>query len=298
MNDVAIKNIDKIIEMYNRGDTALEIGKDYGLSEQMSWNMLNVFKKIGVISCEHERERKGKIKEQKLKETEERNMNIVDDYKNSISVEDIEKKYKVSYQLIRKVLDGGMVGLNRRWYDLKYPLNLIRDIFGEIDFEVSEDTIKGLNFSINTLSEREANILDEYYENKLSLREIAKIFTLTGSRIQQIRDKSLRKLRHPSRSNYIKFGYEGYTEIVNNKKKEFKNVLNNERIEDNKIEELDLSVRAYNCLKRSGINKVSDIKNMMQLMTMRNCGRKTSKEIMNKLKEIGYEIPEDESEVM
>ena len=55
------------------------------------------------------------------------------------------------------------------------------------------------------------------------------------------------------------------------------------------IEELDLSVRSYNCLKRAGINTVKDLseKTYEQMLEIRNLGRKASEEVLFKLEELG-----------
>ena len=62
------------------------------------------------------------------------------------------------------------------------------------------------------------------------------------------------------------------------------------------IEELDLSVRAYNCLKRAAINTVADICDMTpsQLQKVRNLGRKCYDEILEKLNALGVSIKEEE----
>ena len=55
------------------------------------------------------------------------------------------------------------------------------------------------------------------------------------------------------------------------------------------IEELDLSVRAYNCLKRAGINSVAELvqKNEDDMMKVRNLGRKSLEEVQQKLEALG-----------
>ena len=55
------------------------------------------------------------------------------------------------------------------------------------------------------------------------------------------------------------------------------------------IEELDLSVRAYNCLKRAGINSVAELvqKNQEDMMKVRNLGRKSLEEVEQKLSGLG-----------
>ena len=55
------------------------------------------------------------------------------------------------------------------------------------------------------------------------------------------------------------------------------------------IEELDLSVRSYNCLKRAGINTVQELaqRSMDDMMKVRNLGKKSLEEVERKLKELG-----------
>ncbi len=63
------------------------------------------------------------------------------------------------------------------------------------------------------------------------------------------------------------------------------------------IEELDLSVRSFNCLKRAGINTVEDLisKSEEDMMKVRNLGRKSLEEVMQKLGSLGFSLhSEDE----
>jgi len=70
----------------------------------------------------------------------------------------------------------------------------------------------------------------------------------------------------------------------------------NAKIMDMTIEDLDLSVRSYNCLKRAGINNVSDLvqKSEDDMMKVRNLGRKSMEEVKKKLIELGLGLSEDE----
>ena len=58
------------------------------------------------------------------------------------------------------------------------------------------------------------------------------------------------------------------------------------------IEELDLSVRSFNCLKRAGINTVEDLINKSEddMMKVRNLGRKSLEEVVEKLKNLGFNL--------
>ena len=69
-----------------------------------------------------------------------------------------------------------------------------------------------------------------------------------------------------------------------------------EKILDMTIEELDLSVRSYNCLKRAGINTVEDLtlRKEEEMMKVRNLGRKSLDEIVEKLKELKLTFAPDE----
>ncbi len=62
------------------------------------------------------------------------------------------------------------------------------------------------------------------------------------------------------------------------------------------IEELDLSVRSFNCLKRAGINTVEDLVNKSEdeMMKVRNLGRKSLEEVIAKLQSLGFNLTKDE----
>ena len=64
------------------------------------------------------------------------------------------------------------------------------------------------------------------------------------------------------------------------------------------IEELDLSVRSFNCLKRAGINTVADLVNTTEedMMKVRNLGRKSYEEVVNKLADMGLNLAKVENQ--
>jgi DNA-directed RNA polymerase subunit alpha len=65
------------------------------------------------------------------------------------------------------------------------------------------------------------------------------------------------------------------------------------------IDELELSVRSYNCLKRAGINTVAELcsKTPDEMMKVRNLGRKSLDEVLEKLKELGLKLNSSEETV-
>lgn len=69
-----------------------------------------------------------------------------------------------------------------------------------------------------------------------------------------------------------------------------------EKVLEMTIEELDLSVRSYNCLKRAGINTVEDLTNKSEedMMKVRNLGKKSLDEVENKLSGLGLYLKKEE----
>ena len=62
------------------------------------------------------------------------------------------------------------------------------------------------------------------------------------------------------------------------------------------IDDLDFSVRAYNCLKRAGINTLGDLteKTELEMMKIRNLGKKSLKEVIDKIKDMGLKFREED----
>ncbi|MGL4818399.1 MAG: DNA-directed RNA polymerase subunit alpha [Bacilli bacterium] len=85
---------------------------------------------------------------------------------------------------------------------------------------------------------------------------------------------------------------EATTAVIMEEKEEDKK----EKVLEMTIEELDLSVRAYNCLKRAGINTVQELANKTEedMMKVRNLGRKSLEEVKHKLEELGLGLRKDD----
>jgi DNA-directed RNA polymerase subunit alpha len=81
------------------------------------------------------------------------------------------------------------------------------------------------------------------------------------------------------------------TEVMVEKEEDHK-----EKMLEMTIEELDLSVRSYNCLKRAGINTVQELtdKTEAEMMKVRNLGRKSLEEVKNKLSDLGLSLRQDD----
>lgn len=69
-------------------------------------------------------------------------------------------------------------------------------------------------------------------------------------------------------------------------------IISENNMDDMKIEELDFTVRSYNCLKKAGVNTIGDLGKMTyaELLKIKNLGRKSLNEIIDKMKELGFDL--------
>lgn len=197
---------------------------------------------------------------------------------------------------------------------LKLNENLIYDYKYAIEnFDENWEYVK------TTLTLNEGKCIELYYKNGLNLQEIGKEIGLTKERIRQIINKGIRRLSHPSRLKILVEGYKNIKEVkslnenIQNElirlRKEYAELLQIKTKEDISeeikevltkpssilIEELDLSSRIYNCLKRANLNTIEDIIKLsgFELRKIRNLGLKSTKEIINKIQERGFEMKAD-----
>lgn len=202
-----------------------------------------------------------------------------------------------------------------------YPINLLAaikcidpsDMIEELS-GLGLDRKRGIAAALATLTEQEETIVLLRYKHHQTLEQVGSHYELSQESTQQIIDKALRKMRHPSRRVLLEKGIEEYIESVIEAKvklrlyheymrgyldgvedtKAYNNTeVNNDmyppkiaEILDLPIEEFDLSVRAFNCLKRAGVNKVRDLLTYTtseSIMKIRNLGKRASEEIASRL---------------
>ena len=95
-----------------------------------------------------------------------------------------------------------------------YPENLLTDIglelvFGKPEYSpLNDDQMAGLAHALTTIREREQEMIRLRYEEKKTLQEIGDQYELSRERVRQIIAKGVRKLRHPSRTVYIRDGFD------------------------------------------------------------------------------------------
>lgn len=206
-----------------------------------------------------------------------------------------------------------------------WPYNLLDKLVGDTwSKPLSNDQIDGLNYAIESLSDREKYCVKEYFLEEKSMKDIGCHYDVTYERIRQILHKALRKLRSPDRFKYVRYGFKGYWVVDQTRKEELRKkhlqilIHQNERMEkkldvteenDEEMEkllsisliELNLSVRSYNCLYRwkymggPEINTLYDLTRVtgQELMSCRNIGMKSFKEIEAKLAEYGLKFKEE-----
>lgn len=210
-------------------------------------------------------------------------------------------------------------------YESPYPYNLLDDIFGEtFDHVLSEDEANGLNYCLRTLNEKEQTVIGLRYEKEMTLRQAGKELNVTLERIRQIQAKALRKLKSPVRLNYILYGEQGNLRKkdlddreyqLNSRERqliEIENRLGLKRVEPDEANieqigydearksktgrngltysdaflDLELSVRSFNCLARSGFLTVADVIKAIRdgsIIKVRNLGHKSLEEIINRV---------------
>lgn len=143
------------------------------------------------------------------------------------------------------------------------------------------------------LSEREFRVISLRYDEGLSLEEAGKILGVTRERVRQVESHAIQKLR--ARKDHFRMVPEYRVEYLERQVKLLQLQIANckvdgkEKSENVPIEDLNLSVRSYNCLRNAGILTLAQLaqKKESEIMRMRNLGKKSFLEIRKKMTEHG-----------
>lgn len=189
---------------------------------------------------------------------------------------------------------------------MEYPKNLLYAVRGALEddepTELTPDVLAGIEYALSTLKERERYILVERYKGKRTLRSIGEDLGVKPERVRQIVNKAERNLRHPRNTAFMTIGVIGYIKKVNaieyerGYKKGFdegyeqgmKDAPNgvvragmSVTLASLPIEVLDLSIRAFNALKRAGYNSIGDIVPLThrEMIHIKNLGPKQRGEV-------------------
>ena len=208
---------------------------------------------------------------------------------------------------------------------IEWPYNLLQQI-GAVNDDPFEHMATDVELLIaiclrQSITERERKVLMlRYYEQKTQ-KEVGKIFGITGSRVREIEAKAIRKMRSYESEYILRNGIKAYFDKRVNEKvsvllkqrmeeleEEYRIKMAGAVIKDDEtkramvaklmettIEEMDLSVRGYNCLHRAGVRTVRDLLRMFptyeRAVKIRNLGRKSLEEIIEKVQGLGFAWP-------
>lgn len=189
-----------------------------------------------------------------------------------------------------------------------FPKNLIENITGDqIDFEIPSDFVGTLYYVLySTMGKRESDILLAYFTTESTYASIGKEYGVGNEHVRQIICKALYKLRMPSRKTMLMNGikkekmiaYEaGFKDGESLTKSEIiRSLSSNQPISESavfnipeanliRVEDMGLSARTLNCLKRSGMNTLADVLRAKKegLKKIRYLGVKSYNEIANVL---------------
>ena len=181
--------------------------------------------------------------------------------------------------------------------------------------------IPGMMKSLTDLTDREQKILYMRFNNHMTLEQIGRKHNITRERVRQCVAKGLRKLRHPTRCCFVKYGKEGgafFNELkalkqeyhdlsekydtlcamVEEKEKEVLAIAHDNsspkvfidcyQYEETDAAKLDLSVRSYNCLLRANAVHIDDIVDLLKtgkIIRLRNLGKQSLIEILTAVRD-------------
>lgn len=310
-----LEDIENFKDMFKSGMSIRDIGRVYGVCEEtMKSYALPRLKGMGHITEEMKKERKANIK---LNRSTRKGHSIATKVHLYIEEHGLQKtifnavmfsdkelrnefdiKCQAQVATLRNELTKQCT-ITDKWcyeklvcavYDIKSYEEWV-ELLGS--FPLDYDRRMGLNYVLATLPSRESNIINLYHGDNLTDKAIGKLYGICPGRVQQIRHKAYRKLKHISRSRYITLGYGDASKL---EAEEFANQLAENCIS---MIHLNLSNRSYNALYRYGAETVEDVLAIVEtgyIYKIRNIGRKSVDEIIHTLQLAGIEaiLPTDE----
>lgn len=186
--------------------------------------------------------------------------------------------------------------------EYEYPYNFLSVVYGWSENTVKErtnvKTLAGFYYVMSTIAERYRIIIELYYRDNKSFREIGDSIELSGSRIYQLRQRAIRIFNGVSNRSII---YRGPMEYFEVKAGERANVAYQQgyvagyndcseqkqhAFENPSVKEMNLSVRLYHCLVRDGIEDLKQLyaTDPKHLMDIRCFGAKCLDELIDVLR--------------
>ncbi len=197
-----------------------------------------------------------------------------------------------------------------------YPYNLVEWLSEKFEgeYEFSSASVQRM---VETLTDRERRVVLARWTAPKTYEQLGKEFGLTRERIRQIEAKALHKLVHPSR--VLAFSCvsrkeltallkekEALAERLERAEKRIDALIDKvepqskaddsmplvDPVENMKIDELDLSVRSFNCLARLGYKTIGEVIRTPEqaFYHIRNFGRKSAEEVITKIHAMGLKM--------
>lgn len=261
--------------------------------------------------------------------TRNRNPRIDDaseNYKDSLMIDEKAKKnnwteekkqgYSAGYSACKARMKSEMAkALAEKETELRelwriYPFNLISNLLDEnpeaegIELNVFSPYLIRKTM-INTLTEMELRVIELRYGQNFTLEKAGERFGITRERVRQIEAKAFYKLKR-NLGKMMAVSYEEYSLACQEKEeavKKLKALETRTQLSDSlpeqpekaeiPIEDLDLSARAYNALRRADVKTVGEITKKFEdgtIVQCRNLGLTSIKEICKKLTSIGVSV--------
>jgi len=195
-----------------------------------------------------------------------------------------------------------------------YPRNLLLAAFGsweeENRTELTPEVLVGIEYVLLTLTERERKVLHMRYREQMTLKQIGESLGFIGERARQIEVKALRRLRYRRNMTIMTKGIEGYVRERSELEYERGQQVGYDKgyrdgitdagkgvtkagisvtIVSLPIEALELSLRAYNALKRADFHLIGDILNISSkdIVHIKNLGVQQREEVASGLHHYG-----------
>jgi hypothetical protein len=207
-----------------------------------------------------------------------------------------------------------------------WPYNLLEQVGVESDDPLDHMSTEAelyLAMCLSSMDERETRVIRLRYFEQKTLKEVGEILGITSSRVREVEAKGIRKLRcmnasgdilrHGAKAYMNRRGNEKVDEVLKIRTRELEAeymkkmagaVIRDDedrraieaKLKTTKISELDdLSLRSYNCLGRVHVHTVGELMERYptyeQLITIRNLGRKSAEEIIERVQGLGFNWP-------
>lgn len=270
---LAIRNMN-LKNDYENGMSVDDIKFKYGISESYIYSLVS---KMGA--------NRNKYRDELIRKIES-------DYITGMPLSEIAEKYNMSKTNISVIMMRN--GITRPNYRMtKTDKELIEII----------DKFKDTNVDIYALmTDRERNVVNQRLRQHLTYEEIASKYDVTKERIRQILNRALRQAKKSivaHQAEVVRKENEKKLLELKEKQQQAKQVYENTQkeilskdIDVIWIEDMDFSVRAYNCLKRRGINSLGELILYSEddIRKIKYLGLKTLEEIKAKLEEFGLHL--------